>query len=48
MLAIAGAVLFGVGYILDGAGDHTSTWLSPGALTLGGLCLVALHLARKQ
>lgn len=45
MLAIIAAILFGVGYILDGAGDHTSTWLSPGALTLAGLACLALHLS---
>jgi hypothetical protein len=45
MLAIIAAVLFAVGYVLDGAGDHTNTWLSPGALVLAGLALLALHLS---
>lgn len=45
MLAIVAAVLFGVSFVLQGSGDHTSAWLSPGALVLAGLCLLALHLS---
>lgn len=44
MLAILAAVAFAVGYILDASGAHTSAWLSPGALVLLGLALLALHL----
>jgi hypothetical protein len=45
MLAIIAAALFGVGFVLSGSGAHTNTWLSPSALTLAGLCLLALHLS---
>lgn len=45
MLAILAAIFFGVGFVLSGNGDHTNTWLSPGALTLAGLLCLALHLA---
>lgn len=45
MLAVIAAVLFAVGFILTGSGDHTSTWLSPTALILAGLACLALHLA---
>jgi hypothetical protein len=45
MLAIIAAVLAAVGYILNGAGDHTSAWLSPVGLGLAALALVALHLS---
>ena len=45
MLAILAAVLGLVGYILDGSGAHTSAWLSPGALDLACIALLALHLA---
>jgi len=44
MLAILAAILFAVGFILDGSGTHTNAWLSPGALTLAGLFFLALHL----
>lgn len=45
MLAIIAAVLALVGYILAGSLAHVSPWLSPGALTLACLALIALHLA---
>ena len=45
MLAIIAAVLAAVGYILNGAGDHTSAWLSPLGLGLAALALLALHLS---
>lgn len=53
MLAILAAIAFGTGYILDASGAHTGTWVSPGALVLLGLALLALHLVapswpRKQ
>jgi hypothetical protein len=44
MFALLAAVLALVGYILDGSKAHTSPWLSPGALTLACLALLALHL----
>lgn len=44
MLAILAAILAGVGYILVGSGDHTNTWLSPSALTLACIGLLALYL----
>lgn len=45
MFAIIAAILFGVGYVLTGSGDHTNAWLSPTALILAGLALLALHLS---
>lgn len=45
MLAIIAAVLAAVGYTLEASGAHVSPWLSPGALTLACLALLALHLA---
>lgn len=45
MLAILAAIAFGTGYILDASGAHTDAWLSPAALILLGLALLALHLA---
>jgi hypothetical protein len=45
MFAFLAAVLALTGYIIDGAGVHTSVWLSPGALVLACIALLALHLA---
>lgn len=45
MFAFIAAVLFGVAFVLNGAGSHTSVWLSPVSLMLAGLVCVALHLA---
>lgn len=45
MLAILAAVLGGVGYVLAASGAHVNAWLSPGALTLACVALLALHLA---
>jgi len=45
MLAILAAILFGVGFVLSGNGDHTNTWFSPTSLMLAGLTCLALHLA---
>lgn len=44
MLAIIAAVLGFVGYILDASGAHASPWLSPSALSLACIALIALHL----
>ena len=43
MFALLAAILGAVGYIIDGSGAHTSIWLSPGALTLACVALLALH-----
>lgn len=43
MPAIAALVCFAFAYLLDVTGDHTDTWDSPGALTILGLALLALH-----
>lgn len=45
MFAVIAAVLFGVAFVLNGAGSHTSVWLSPMSLMLLGLASLALHLA---
>ena len=45
MLAVIAAVLAAVGYILNSAGAHTNTWLSPLSLLLAAVALLALHLA---
>lgn len=45
MLAILAAVLAGAGYMIDASQAHTSTWLSPPALMLAAVALLALHLA---
>ena len=45
MFAVLAAVLALAGYVIDGAGAHVSAWLSPGALTLACIALLALHLA---
>ena len=44
MLAVIAAVLFGVGFILQGSGAHTNAWLSPTSLLLAGLACLALHM----
>lgn len=45
MLAYFAAVLAGAGYVIDGSDAHTSAWLSPGALILAAVALLALHVA---
>jgi hypothetical protein len=45
MLAIVAAVLFGIGFVLSGSGDHTNTWFAPVSLMLAGLACPALHLS---
>jgi hypothetical protein len=45
VLAVLAAVLFGVGFVLSGSGDHTDTWFSPISLLLAGLACLALHLS---
>lgn len=42
MFAVAAAVLFAVGFILVGAKADVSTWIVPGFLYLGLVCL-AVH-----
>jgi hypothetical protein len=44
MFALIAAILFAIGYILDGAQVHTSAWFSPLALALLGLVSLAVHL----
>jgi hypothetical protein len=44
MFAFIAAILFAIGYILDGARVHTSAWFSPLALVLLGLVFLAVHL----
>ncbi len=44
MLAIIAAILFGIGFVLSGSGDHTNAWFSPTSLILAGLTCLALHL----
>lgn len=39
------AVLAGAGYVIDASQAHVSPWLSPGALTLAAIALLALRLA---
>lgn len=43
MLALAAFVVFVVAGVLQGAGAHTSAWVSPLALACYGLALLALH-----
>lgn len=45
MFAVLAALVWGVGYFIDAAGEQAPAWLSPGALILLGLALLALHLA---
>lgn len=44
MFGIISAILFGVSFILNGAGSHTSVWFSPFSLMLAGLFFLALHM----
>lgn len=44
MFGILAAVAYGIGYVEQGTAGHTSAWLSPLALLLGGSFFLALHL----
>lgn len=45
LIAVVSAAL---GYVLDGLGTHTNTWLSPHALGLLSLLFLCLHLTRTR
>jgi hypothetical protein len=44
MFAILAAVAYGIGFVENGSGGHTSAWFSPMALLLAGSFFLALHL----
>lgn len=48
MFAILAAVAYGIGYIEQGSGDHTSAWFSPMAMLLAGSFFLVLHVARAD
>jgi hypothetical protein len=45
MMPTVAAVLFALGFIINGSGTHVGVWFSPASLTLAGLTCLALHLA---
>lgn len=45
MFAVLAAVAYGIGFIEQGSGGHTSAWFSPMAMLLLGSFFVALQLA---
>lgn len=44
MFAILAAVAYGIGFVENGSGGHTSAWFSPLALLILGSFFLALHL----
>ncbi|MBM9504408.1 hypothetical protein ITX44_07645 [Streptomyces sp. KK5PA1] len=45
MLAAVGAVVFAIAYLINVTNTSTDAAFTPQALTIAGLCFVALHLA---
>lgn len=43
MFGILAAIVFGIGYVEQAAGNHTGAWTSPAALVFLGLFFLALH-----